>query len=193
MILRHGTELDVTEQPTDKPGHWVTNKEEYNREKDWIESRAKVSFKIRDRKDVEMGVSDMNKAVSGLKSHKNQRETKKSIEKMETDPDESESTYETKERKSISGVNKATQCEKDSVKQNEDIRYSERSSYRVVIAVKKAASLLNSANDLLNEDNLKKARLFILEFGRTLESQQAKNTFTKAIQGTLKDLANTHV
>lgn len=140
-----------------------------------------------------MGVSDMNEAVSELKSHKNQREIKKSIEKMETDPDESESTFETKERKYIAGVDKATQCEKDSQKQNEDIRYSETSSYRVVIAVKKAASLLKYANNLLHEDDLRKARVFILEFGRKLESQQAKNIFTEAIQGSLKDLANGHV
>jgi len=140
-----------------------------------------------------MGVSDLSKVVSGLKTLKNQRETKKCIENMETDPNESESTFEIKERKSIAGVDKATQWDKDSVKQNEDIRYSETSSYRVVIAVEKAASILSSANTLLNEDDLKKARLFILEFGRTLESQQAKSIFTKVIQGSLKDIANGRV
>jgi len=185
-------ESERNEQPADKPVNWVDEKLE-SRVKYENHSRAKVSFKIRDLKDVQMG-SELKMQVSKLQYQKNQHQIKKSIEPMETDPDESDVPSEIKTRKSFAEADEATQeDEEECVNQIEDIRYSETSSYRVVIAVKKAASLLKTANNLLNEDDLKKARLFILEFALTSNNQSPRNIFTDAIKGPLKDLANSDV
>lgn len=90
----------------------------------------------------------------------------------------------------VEAVEVCQKNENNGIKQVEGTGESETMSYRVVIALKNPAHLLNISNNLLREDDLKKARLIILEFALTTKNQAPKKIFTAAIKGALKDVAN---
>lgn len=76
------------------------------------------------------------------------------------------------------------------VNRDDEFGKCETKSYRVVIALKKGARLLQHSENLLKDEDLNNTRIFILEFAISSRNQKPKDIFTSVMEGPLKDVAH---